>query len=76
MLFIAGEWEGGMRHGKGTLLKSTGEKYEGQWRWNAPYGLGTVTYKVREFNHNRPCANVSFPFLLGRKTSRETMDRR
>ena len=37
-----------MRHGKGTLLKSTGEKYEGQWRWNAPYGLGTVTYKVRE----------------------------
>jgi len=34
-----------MRHGYGVLFKSTGEKYEGLWRFNAPYGIGVVTFK-------------------------------
>ena len=37
-----GEWLGGFRHGKGTMIFSDGTTYEGQWQLGLAHGQGRL----------------------------------
>ena len=39
-----GEWRGGMRHGRGTIVWVDGAKYEGELAFNAAAGNGKFTH--------------------------------
>ena len=35
-----GQWQNGLRHGKGTLITADGDMYEGDWREGKGHGTG------------------------------------
>ena len=39
-----GQWSGGMRHGKGTMVWPDGARYEGDWDLNIAQGQGKFTH--------------------------------
>ena len=43
-----GELNQGMKHGKGTMLNTNGDKYEGSWVDDKRNGFGDYYYKVGE----------------------------
>ena len=44
-----GEWEDDMKHGKGKVEYTSGDRYEGEWRLDKKHGVGKFTYKTGDF---------------------------
>lgn len=43
-----GEWRGGFRQGKGSMIWADGAQYEGEWNMGRAYGTGKFTHSKGE----------------------------
>lgn len=43
-----GEWDGGLKHGRGTYQYPSGDVYEGEWSFGQRSGHGTYTWAATQ----------------------------